>query len=95
MEPATTERVGELSSRRSRPKRQIRKSLSGSPLPSPRSTRKKGKRKKNSTSAEYFSVKEILDEREEQGRIEFLIDWEDDAESGESYTPTWVCPYIS
>jgi len=34
----------------------------------------------------------ILQERRVNGRVEYLINWADDEETGESYEPTWVCP---
>jgi hypothetical protein len=84
-----TERVGE-SSRRTRPK-QSRKSLAESP-PSqlPKSSQKKRKRKRETLSGKYYSVRQILDEKTIRDEISYLIDWEDNPDTGESYTPTWV-----
>lgn len=36
-------------------------------------------------------MKSIIDEKQVgDDEIEYLIDWEDNPETGESYTPTWV-----
>jgi hypothetical protein len=39
-------------------------------------------------------VKDILAEKKVDEQIFFLIDWEDNAETGESYAPTWVWSYF-
>jgi hypothetical protein len=83
MEPTSSE-----STRRTRSRQLNRKSFAESPLP-PRGPQKKRKRRKE-TSAEYYSVKDILEEKTVHEEIFYLIDWEDNPETGESYTPTWV-----
>jgi hypothetical protein len=85
MEPTSSER-----SRRTRPRQPIRKSFAESPPP--RTSHKK-RRRKEETSSEYYLVKDILAEKKVDEQIFFLIDWEDNAETGGSYEPTWVWSY--
>ena len=84
--------VGEpSSSRRRRRLKQSRKSLAESPPSLPRTPQKKRKRRRDTSSAEFYSVKQILAEKIGRGQeISYLIDWDDNPETGESYTPTWV-----
>ena len=37
----------------------------------------------------FYKLKDILDEK----RGKYLIDWEDDPDTGEKYSPSWVCQY--
>ncbi|KAG5981490.1 hypothetical protein E4U55_002887 [Claviceps digitariae] len=37
----------------------------------------------------WFTIRAILDERRVKGRIEYLVDWDDDETTGEAYAPTW------
>jgi hypothetical protein len=86
-----TERVGESSSSRRPRQKQPRKSLAESPASQlPRSSQKKRKARKGTSSEVEYSVKEIVDEKIEHGEIRYLIDWEDDPVTGESFKPTWV-----
>jgi hypothetical protein len=98
MEATITERVGESSSRRRLRRKQSRKSLAESP-PSqvPRGSQKKRKHKEEGPSDEkdslpegFWKVRAILDEKIERGVLRYLVDWEDDHKTGESYKPTWV-----
>ena len=96
MEPTFTKRVGDSSSSRPRPPRQqTPKFFAESPPSLPRSSRKKRRRRRESPSAEYYSIRRVLEEKTERGEIKVLIDWEDNLETGESYTPTWVWIYTS
>jgi hypothetical protein len=83
MEPETSERP-----RRTSPRQQNRNAFAASPLP-PRSSQKRRKRKAKA-SAEYYSVRDILEEKTVHEEVFYLIDWEDNPDTGESYTPTWV-----
>ncbi|PQE33729.1 HDA1 complex subunit protein [Rutstroemia sp. NJR-2017a WRK4] len=73
-----------------------RKSRASSPLTSsPRLTqsrRKKTRRERKTAHATevYYSVREIIGERELGKHTQFLIDWEDNPLTGETYEPTWV-----
>ncbi|KAG6009967.1 hypothetical protein E4U21_000738 [Claviceps maximensis] len=37
----------------------------------------------------WFTIRAIIDERRVKGRTEYLVDWDDDETTGESYAPTW------
>lgn len=36
-----------------------------------------------------WKVRSILEERIKSGKFQYLIDWEDDEQTGEKYPPTW------
>jgi hypothetical protein len=38
---------------------------------------------------EYYSIRTVLAERVVRRGTECLVDWEDDARTGEKFTPTW------
>lgn len=38
----------------------------------------------------WWIIRDILQERRRSGKIEYLVDWENDSETGEQYPPTWV-----
>jgi hypothetical protein len=38
----------------------------------------------------WYVIKDIIDERRVRGKVEYLIDWEDNPDTGKSYDPTWV-----
>jgi len=89
METANSEQhAGE---RRTRPRLQNRRSFADSPLsPLPPKNSQKKKRKKATPSTEFYSVKGILAEKQEAGKTLYYIDWEDNQETGQPYSPTWV-----
>ncbi|PNY26077.1 Uncharacterized protein TCAP_03986 [Tolypocladium capitatum] len=37
----------------------------------------------------WYGIKGILDEREANGCVEYLVDWDDNIDTGEAYSPTW------
>ena len=74
--------------------RRKRTSFSESPTQSSSSPRKK-RRKVEEATDELWAVREILEERRNQGRLEYLVDWEDSKVTGVSFSPTWVCIYTS
>jgi hypothetical protein len=39
---------------------------------------------------DWFSIRDIIDEKRERGRILYLVDWEGTDENGRRYDPTWV-----
>jgi hypothetical protein len=85
MDPAGIERD------RSRPPRQQpRNYLADSSALLLRISQKKKKRRRESTDSEYYLVKQILDQKIEEGVIQYQIDWEDNPETGETYPPSWV-----
>ncbi|KAM3540466.1 hypothetical protein ARSEF1564_006601 [Beauveria bassiana] len=38
----------------------------------------------------WYTIRQILDEKRVANRIQYLVDWDDDAKTGESHEPTWV-----
>ncbi|OAR02664.1 hypothetical protein LLEC1_01824 [Akanthomyces lecanii] len=38
----------------------------------------------------WFSIRRILDERRIANRIEYLVDWDDDAKTGQTHEPSWA-----
>lgn len=38
-----------------------------------------------------FAIKDIVDEKFIHGKRHYKIDWQDDPNTGESFSPTWVC----
>ncbi|KAK0123937.1 hypothetical protein ONS95_008927 [Cadophora gregata] len=91
-------RVGE-SSKRSTRTRTPRSSLSQPPSSSPRSSEKKrqaekDKKKKKTQKVEgtddFWEIKRIVDQEERDGETWYLVDWEDNKVTGESYPYEWV-----
>jgi hypothetical protein len=39
---------------------------------------------------QYFPAKSILNEKLKAGKLRFLVNWEDNPTTGETYNPTWV-----
>lgn len=38
-----------------------------------------------------FAIKDIIDEKYIHGKRHYKIDWQDDPNTGDSFSPTWVC----
>ncbi|KHO01531.1 Chromo domain-like protein [Metarhizium album ARSEF 1941] len=38
---------------------------------------------------DWYTIKTILDERVVRGRVEYLVDWDHNRTTGETYSPTW------
>ncbi|KAK4467024.1 hypothetical protein QBC42DRAFT_342494 [Cladorrhinum samala] len=38
---------------------------------------------------EYYELRDILDEKTEEGELWYLVDWENDASTGKEYEPSW------
>ncbi|TAQ86428.1 hypothetical protein B7494_g5239 [Chlorociboria aeruginascens] len=85
--------VGDSSARRTtRSRQQIRQSLAESP-PEPKSPQKKRRKSRSQgLDSQLWAVRNIVGERKSQGQIQFLIDWENDPQTGRPYSPTWE-PY--
>ncbi|RDA83316.1 hypothetical protein CP532_6556 [Ophiocordyceps camponoti-leonardi (nom. inval.)] len=49
----------------------------------PRESKRKAKN-------EWYSIRGILQERKAKGRVEYLVDWEDDGVTGQRHEPTWT-----
>ena len=64
----------------------------GPPKKQPRSSRKRTKSSNSpsATSTTFYSVRGIISEKFKDGKKQYLIDWEDDPITGESYENTWV-----
>ncbi|PHH72857.1 hypothetical protein CDD82_5771 [Ophiocordyceps australis] len=39
---------------------------------------------------EWFMIRGILQEKKTRGRIQYLVDWDDNPDTGKPYSPTWV-----
>jgi hypothetical protein len=89
---SATKRAGEPSRGHhpTSPKQNRRSLKESSTTESPQRIHKKRKRRKGTSFSEYFPIRVVLDEKIENGETSYLIDWEDNPETGESYTPTWV-----
>lgn len=62
----------------------------------PRSRRAAAKKSKNRKApAEedlgWYTIKRILDEKTVRGRVQYFVEWDDNAVTGQAYDPTWVC----
>ncbi|KPM41571.1 hypothetical protein AK830_g4960 [Neonectria ditissima] len=60
-------------------------------MPGRRRQRKSNKRSSKTVrqTEDWYPVRQILDERIVKGKVEYLVDWEDNSNTGESYSPTW------
>jgi len=70
-----------------------RKRPRNQPKPKPKSksaTRPRRKPKPFSSEADWYTIRDIIDEKVEDGRIQYLIDWEGTDNNGLPYDPTWV-----
>ncbi|KAH8591476.1 hypothetical protein B0O99DRAFT_632156 [Bisporella sp. PMI_857] len=94
MAPATPNHLGSPSRR----KRPYTSSAESSPArPSPRSTpkiSKKKRRRKEPTpepepDSEFYAIKGIIREKKEDGRVLYLLQWEDHPDTRESYPNSW------
>ncbi|KAK4230456.1 hypothetical protein QBC38DRAFT_42437 [Podospora fimiseda] len=41
------------------------------------------------TAEQYFTIRDIISEKHEAGKLLYLVDWDDDPTTGEKYKPTW------
>ncbi|KAJ0299407.1 hypothetical protein COL516b_009288 [Colletotrichum fioriniae] len=55
-----------------------------------RRSSKHQKKHKEQPKEEWYIIKDILQERRNGSNIEYLVDWEDNPETGERYRPTWA-----
>jgi hypothetical protein len=63
------------------------------PRDEPKSKRKPKRRKSTSTpdhNEGWFSIRDIIDDKVENGRIKYLVDWDGVDKNGRRYEPTWV-----
>lgn len=61
-------------------------------MPRRRRQRKSNKRSSKGPSQpeEWYTIRQILDERIVKGQVEYLVDWDDNVNTGEVYPPSWV-----
>ena len=85
MDADNQKRVGEKSSSRILPK--SRSLASSSPAPRRAPTKKKPRRRKEAESEKVFSLQDpgILDQKEENGKIYYLLNWASDPDTKEQY----------
>ncbi|TQN71188.1 putative membrane protein, partial [Colletotrichum shisoi] len=57
---------------------------------SSRHNSKHAKKPKKQPAEKWYIIKDILQERKRGADIEYLVDWEDDPDTGERYRPTWT-----
>jgi hypothetical protein len=61
------------------------------PKPKPKPTAKPRRRTRSfGSEAGWYTIRDIIDEKVEDGRIQYLIDWEGTDNNGVPYDPTWV-----
>jgi len=92
MDQEARKRVNE--SKRSVPKSKNPGSFAASSSdPAPSSVpKKKPRRRKETESEKVFSLQDpgILDQKEENGKVYYLLNWADDPDTGEQFKPSWV-----
>lgn len=54
-------------------------------------TAKRPKPRHDTCQDDVFAIKDIIDEKFIHGKRHYRIDWQDDPNTGESFSPTWVC----
>lgn len=67
-------------------------------MPRPRRSqprKSKSRRLVDTLDEGWYTIRRVLQERLRNGRIEYLVDWDDNTETGEAYPPSWVGPYRS
>ncbi|KAI0104879.1 hypothetical protein GGR51DRAFT_521547 [Nemania sp. FL0031] len=80
--------------REAEPKSKAKAKAKATPKLKPRSRPRpvlKSQKQKTTSEADggWFSIRDILDEKIERGRILYLIDWDGPDENGRPYDPTW------
>lgn len=63
-------------------------------MPKPKQRRRPKKSKSRPPQEpEWYAIKRILDQKLVNGRLTYLVDWEDNHNTGEAYPPSWVSRY--
>ncbi|EEU44338.1 uncharacterized protein NECHADRAFT_49362 [Fusarium vanettenii 77-13-4] len=76
---------------RGRPKKSNTPQLKPKPKPKQKSKTKSKKRRVTEEEG-WWTIREVLDERVgKAGQVEYLVQWEDEIHTGESFPPSWVC----
>jgi hypothetical protein len=52
--------------------------------------RKRKRRQKQDPEGEFWTIKSILGEKQEDGKSLYFVDWADNSQTGESYDPSWT-----
>ncbi|KAK1999717.1 hypothetical protein LX36DRAFT_573733 [Colletotrichum falcatum] len=55
-----------------------------------RHSSKQPKKPKKQSKEKWYSIRDIIQERKRGTNIEYLVDWDDDPDTGERYPPTWT-----
>ncbi|KAF4824480.1 putative membrane protein [Colletotrichum siamense] len=55
-----------------------------------RSSKQQRKKPREPNEPKWYTIKNILDQRQYGGTIEYLIDWDDDKKTGERFPPSWA-----
>ncbi|KAF4860960.1 putative membrane protein [Colletotrichum siamense] len=55
-----------------------------------RSLKQQRKKPREPNEPKWYTIKNILDQRQYGGTIEYLIDWDDDKKTGERFPPSWA-----
>lgn len=56
----------------------------------PRKRRAWTSKRKPKVDETWYTIRTIIDERERNGKLEYLIDWDDNPQTGEVYPNEWV-----
>jgi hypothetical protein len=54
-------------------------------------TKKPKTRKPPAANDEWWTIKRILEEKTVRGRVQYLVEWDDNLVTGQAYDPEWVC----
>lgn len=55
-----------------------------------RSSKQQREKPREPNEPKWYTIKNILDQRQYGGTIEYLIDWDDDKKTGERFPPSWA-----
>ncbi|RDL36442.1 uncharacterized protein BP5553_05794 [Venustampulla echinocandica] len=92
MEQAPSQQVNPTTTSTPRPKPRVRPSASIAQSPQ-RASSSRGKKQTKAPSPEpeeeLYSIKDIIREKTKNGRLLYLIDWDDDPDTGKPYDRTW------
>ncbi|WAO93886.1 Hypothetical protein NCS54_01144600 [Fusarium falciforme] len=75
---------------RGRPKKSTTPQLKPKPKPKQKS-KTKSKKRRVAEEEGWWTIREVLDERVgKAGQVEYLVQWEDEIHTGESFPPSWI-----
>lgn len=58
-----------------------------------KSSGRKSRQKPRADDNPYYAIKDIIDEKLENDRLWYRVDWEDDPDTHQTFDPTWVCAH--